>query len=94
MLITQSDVFDLHAAFNRTAKVRYDSKVMWDVARNVRLIKGAFSDLEEVRSQLVKTHDKNGDGTINVNDPEWKDFVLELQKVMNSKVEIELRPLN
>lgn len=93
MTITNTDVFELHTALSRVAKVRLSSKVMWDMARNVRLIKGAFSDVEETRSRLVKTHDRNGDGTINSNDPEWPEFIIDLQSVMNTKVELELRVL-
>lgn len=63
------------------------------MSRNARLVRGAFSDVEEVRSQLVRQHDKNGDDSITAGDPEWNGFIRELQSVMNTKIELELRPM-
>ena len=93
MTITNADVCELNAAFNRISKVKLNSKLTWDVARNARLVKGAFSDVEEARTTLVKQHDKNGDDSISANEPEWKDFILALQVVMNTKVDLALRPM-
>lgn len=93
LTITNADVCELNAAFNRISKVKLTSKLTWDMARNARLVKGAFSDVEEARSQLVKQHDKNGDDSISATDLEWKDFILALQAVLNTKIDLALRPM-
>ena len=92
--LSYSEVAQLQEALRRSLPVKISANEgMWDMAHNRRVVKSAFQDFDEMRVQLVLSHDKNGDQNITPTDTEWKEFSMAFSTLLAKKVSLELRPL-
>lgn len=83
--------------------LKYNGKVGYAAARNTRMIQDALTEYDEVERKLIlkygkKEKDENGQETggarLNITDPEFEEFLKELEPFMEIEHEVNLMQID
>ena len=90
MTITNDDALVLFNIIKQTASLRLGPKVSWAIAKNLRLLKDAVTDIEAARTTLIKKYVPEGQDSIDDRSPNWAKFITDIQTLMAIQIDINI----
>jgi len=94
--LTLKELLDAKPALEKIVKQDIDIAQSFKLAKYIRELNEHFKDYDDQRVSLVRRLGKEDQetGNFEVKDPEKKEFVSEMGKLLDIKVELKFEPLN